>query len=151
MKTDYTIKPLDEPIIEFKDFGFKVAVTQELMYYKELLQPKFDLYEFVDWYDKRAIDLEKEGYYPIAEVTQYFRDLPIPKRLAAEVTDIYQDGGNAIYLQLLRFGEGYEDYWDIESVDDAVHFPNLKEAKLCYAKQGVVEALNHKGIKAKWL
>lgn len=65
MKTDYTIKPLDEPIIEFKDFGFKVAVTQELMYYKELLQPKFDLYEFVDWYDKRAIDLRKRGTTPL--------------------------------------------------------------------------------------
>ena len=150
-KDKYEIKSLDEDIIEFSDFGFKLAIIQVLMYRKELIKPKFDLHEFVLWYDKRTINLEEEGYYPIEEVTQYFRDLPIPKRLAPEVTEIYQDGGNEIYLQLIRFAEGYEDYWDIESAADLKYFPNLKEATICYAKQNVVGEFNGKGVKADWL
>lgn len=78
------------------------------MYNKRLLKPKFDLYEFVEWYDKRKIDIDEEGYQPIPEITQYFKDLSIPNRLASEVTEIYQDGGNEVYMQLLRFGEGCE-------------------------------------------
>lgn len=150
-KDKYTIKPLQEEVIEFKDFGFKLSIIQELMCNKDLLQPKFDLYEFVEWYDKREIDIEEEGYEPIAEVTQYFKDLPIPKRLATEITEIYQDGGNDVYLQLLRFGDGLENYWDIESIEDVQHFPNLKKVVLCYAKDGVIEAFNQKGIQADWL
>lgn len=150
-KDKYAIQQLNEDIIDFKDFGFKIAIIQELMYYKELLQPKFDLREFAAWYDKRKIDIEEEGYDPIPEVTQYFKNLPVPKRLASEITEIYQDGGNDIYLQLISFAGGDEDYWDIESIEDLVHFPNLKEATLCYARQGIVEALQEKGVKAKWL
>ena len=121
------------------------------MYNKELLEPKFDLYEFVAWYDKRKIDIEKEGYEPIPEVTQYFKDLPIPKKFASEITEIYQDGGNDIYMQLLRFGEGWEDYWDIETIEDVKQFPNLKKAILCYAKDDIVDQMNGIGIKAKWI
>jgi hypothetical protein len=147
----YLIKPPNEPVIEFTDFGFKLAVVQELMYEKGLLQPEFDLFEFVLWYPKRDIDLEKEGYDPIPEVTQYFKDLPIPKRLAREVTEIYQDGGNDIYLQLLRFAEGWEEYLDIETAADARQFPNLRKMVLCYAKPTVMDELTQMGIAAKWL
>ncbi|PKV48856.1 hypothetical protein ATE84_0870 [Aquimarina sp. MAR_2010_214] len=147
----YIIEKLYEEQIEFCDFGFKLSVIQELMYNKELLKPKFDLYEFIEWYDKREIDIEKEGYEPIPEVTQYFKDLPIPKRLASEITEIYQDGGNEIYLQLLRFGEGWEDYWDIETAKDAKQFPNLKKAILCYANENILDELNDMGIKTEWI
>ena len=150
-KDKYVIKKLNEEQIEFKDFGFKLSVIQELMYNKELLKPKFDLYEFAEWYDKREIDIEKEGYEPIAEVTQYFKDLPIPKKYASEITEIYQDGGNDIYMQLLRFGEGWEDYWDIKTIEDAKQFPNLKKAILCYTKDNIVDQMNSIGIKAKWI
>jgi len=150
-KGKYIIKSSNEEQIEFSDFGFKLSIIQELMYNKKLITPEFDLFEFVIWYTKRDIDLEKEGYEPISEVTQYFKDLPIPKRLANEITEIYQDGGNDIYLQLLRFGEGWEDYWDIETAKDAKQFPNLKKAILCYAKENVLDELNNMGIKADWL
>ncbi len=150
-KDKYVIKPLAEEQIEFEDFGFKLAVIQELMYHQELLKPMFKLSEFVDLYDKRKIDLEEEGYYPILEVTNYFKELPIPKRLASAVTEIYQDGGNKIYLNLLRFGEGWEEYWDIESVGDARQFPKLKKATLCYAKKNIVDELNAMGIDAAWI
>lgn len=150
-KDKYTIKELDEEVIEFYDFGFKLSIIQELMYNKELLKPKFDLYEFIELYEKRKIDIEEEGYEPIPEVTQYFKDLQVPKKYASEITEIYQDGGNDIYLQLLRFGEGWKDYWDIETVDDAKHFPNLKKAILCYAKENVIDELNEIGIDADWM
>ncbi|ABG59650.1 DUF6892 domain-containing protein [Cytophaga hutchinsonii] len=149
-KDTYIIKKLEEEIV-FVDFGFKLAIIQELMYNKKMIQPEFDLFEFVKWYPHRKIDLEKEGYQPIAEVTQYFKDLPIPQRLAAEITGIYQDGGNDIYLNLLRFGEGWETYWDIESIDDVKKFPNLKEVTLCYAKEHVLAELNAAGIQAEWI
>ena len=147
----YLIKELNEELIEFSDFGFKLSIIQELMYNKELIQPKFDLFEFVVWYTKRDIDLEEEGYEPIPEVTQYFKDLPIPKKYASAITEIYQDGGNDIYMQLLRFGEGWEDYWDIEFIDDVKQFPNLKKAVLCYAKNNIVDEMNKIGIKAEWI
>tara|TARA_R110002020_G_scaffold23460_5_gene78007 strand:- start:314 stop:1225 length:912 start_codon:yes stop_codon:yes gene_type:complete len=150
-KDKYTIKKLNEEHIEFNDFGFKLAIIQELMYNKELLKPKFDVYEFVEWYDKRQINIEEEGYTPIPEVTQYFKDLPIPKRLAPVITEIYQDGGNDVYLQLLRFGEGWENYWDIEIAQDAKQFPGLKKAVLCYAKDNVIDELNNMGIQAEWI
>ncbi|AXT52933.1 hypothetical protein D1818_19690 [Aquimarina sp. BL5] len=150
-KDKYTIRELDEEQIAFSDFGFKLSIIQELMYNKELLEPKFDLSEFIEWYDKRKIDIEKEGYEPIPEVTQYFKDLQIPKKLAAEITEIYQDGGNEIYLNLLRFAEGWENYWDIESSEDAKNFPNLKKVTLCYAKKNIVDELKDIGIDADWI
>lgn len=147
----YLIKNLNEENINFKDFGFKLAIIQELMYTKELLYPKFNLNEFVQWFPKRKINLEKEGYEPIKEVTQFFKDLPIPKSLASEITEIYQDGGNEIYLNLLRFGNNSEKFWDIECSEDTKHFSNLKKVTLCYAKENVLNELNEAGIKTEWL
>lgn len=147
----YLLKPLQEEVVEFEDFGFKIAVIQELMYTKNLLKPKFDLYEFAKWYKNRKIDLEKEGYEPIKEVTEYFRDLPIPKRLAPELTEIIMDGGNKIYTQLICFPEGDENYWNIKSANDAKHFPNLKKVVLSYANKHITADLNNLGIDTSWI
>ncbi|WP_291963631.1 DUF6892 domain-containing protein [Maribacter sp.] len=145
-KDKYILEPLKEEHIEFMDFGFKLAVIGELMYTQEVLHPKFELYEFAEWYNKRKIDIEEEGYAPIAEVTQFFKDIQIPKSMAGLLTEIYQDGGNEIYANLLRFGNGDEDYWDIKSAEDAKHFPNLKKVTLCYAKNTVYDDMISLGI-----
>jgi hypothetical protein len=121
------------------------------MYTQEILQPKFELYEFIEWYTEREIDIEEEGYEPIAEVTQFFRDIKIPKNMAPLLTEIYQDGGNEVYMNLLRFGNGTEDYWDIKSAVDAKQFPNLKKATLCYAEDAVFNEMNALGIDAESL
>lgn len=147
----YEIKPLEEPEIHFTDFNFKLCILQILMYEKELLQPKFDIYEFIKWYKKRKIDTKEERFEPIPEVMDYLKQLPIPLRLAIEVTEIYQDGGNDIYLNTCLGCEGYEDYWDIVSIKDIQHFPNLKKATLCYAKENVLDQLIQSGIEAKWI
>jgi hypothetical protein len=147
----YQLKPTNEECIEFSDFGFKLAVIQELMYIQEVLQPQFDVYEFAKCYTKRKIDIDQEGYEPIDEVTQYFIDVPIPKRLAPLVTRLYQDGGNEVYLHILPHGDGSEDYWDIKSSADAKHFPNLKKITLCYANDTIIDEITHMGIDAEWL
>lgn len=150
-ESKYEIKPLNEPEIHFTDFNFKLCILQILMYEKELLQPKLDIYEFIKWYKKRTIDTEKERFEPIPEVMDYLKQLPILVKYTHEITDIYQDGGNEIYLNTCLECEGYEDYWDIESTEDAKHFPNLKKATLCYAKENVLDELIQLGIEAKWL
>ena len=145
-KDKYIIKPLKEEVIEFADFGFKLAVIQELMYEQKLLKPKFDLYEFAKCYPNRKIDIENEGYEPIEEVTQYFKDLPIPKRLAPKVTKITLDYGNEIYNQLICFAEGDEDDWIVRSAKDAKHFPNLKKC-FCYSKNELADEFMRFGVK----
>ncbi|NRR92449.1 hypothetical protein HSX10_12800 [Winogradskyella undariae] len=147
----YSIKPLNEEEITFVDFGFKLSIIEELMYVKGLLKPLFDIHEFARWYKERDIDINEEGYEPIAEVEQYFKDLPIPKRLASEITEIYQDGGNDIYMNLSPFSGGAVEYWDIESAEDAKQFPNLKKATLCYAKDCVYDEFSALGIDAESL
>lgn len=87
---------------------------------------------------------------PIPEVTQYFKDLPIPKSLASEVTEIYQGGCNDIYLNICRFCPGDINEYDIENSEDAKHFANLKKVTLCYAKENVLNELNDMGIKSEW-
>ncbi|MFD1015425.1 DUF6892 domain-containing protein [Winogradskyella rapida] len=150
-KDKYNIKPLDEEVLTFVDFGFKLSIIEELMYMKGLMKPVFDLYEFADWYKARDIDIDEEGYEPIAEVTQYFKDLPIPKRLASEITDFYQDGGNDIYMNLCPFSGGDVEYWDIKTAIDAKQFPNLKKVTLCYATDEAYKEFEQMGIEAEWL
>ncbi|WP_458627050.1 DUF6892 domain-containing protein [Winogradskyella sp. PC D3.3] len=147
----YIIKPLEEEILTFEDFGFKLSIIEALMYTQELLKPQFDIHEFAKWYRAREINIDEEGYGPIAEVERYFKDLPIPKRLAKEVTEIHQDGGNDIYMNLAPFSGGAVDYWDIECSVDAKQFPNLKKAILCYAKDNVYDEFIAMGIATEWL
>ncbi|RCW92450.1 DUF6892 domain-containing protein [Winogradskyella arenosi] len=150
-KDKYSITPLDKEVLTFVDFGFKLSIIEELMYMKGLMKPVFDLYEFADWYQAREIDIDDEGYEPIAEVTQYFKDLPIPKRLASEITNFYQDGGNDIYMNLCPFSGGAVEYWDIKTAIDARQFPNLKKVTLCYATDEAYKEFEQMGIEAEWL
>lgn len=140
-----------EETIQFKDLGFKLSVIQVLMYEKGLLEPKFDIYEFIDSYADRKIDEEEERYEPIPEAMRYFKDLPIPKRFAQEITTIYQDGGNEVYLNTCLECGGDEDYWDIQSIEDLEHFPNLTKLTLCYATEAAFEAFKSKGLAVNWL
>ena len=121
------------------------------MYARDFLKPVFNVRDFANWHSERTIDIDEEGYEPIPEVVQYFRDLPIPMKLASEITEISQDGGNEIYLNLIPFADGWEEYWDIENIEDLKHFPNLKKAILCYAKKNIVDDFKGKGVDADWV
>lgn len=124
----WAIPLLEEKCLQFKNFNFKLAVVQELMYVQEVLKPKFDVYDFCENYTKRDIDPEEYYFEIIPEVKKWFQDLPIPASLAPLVTELYFDGGNEIYAQLIPFWDGESDDFDIESLteEDIRQFPNLK-------------------------
>ena len=119
---------IEEKCVQFKNFNFKLAVVQELMYVQEVLKPKFDVYDFCENYTERDIDPEDYYFEVIPEVKKWFMDLPIPASLAALVTELYFDGGNEIYAQLIPFWDGEDDVFDIKSLteEDISQVPNLK-------------------------
>lgn len=123
----YKYKEIEGEKIEFTDFNFKLAVIQQLMYNKKLIEPAFDLYDFVDNYKEREIDIEEEGYGFIPEVIEYFKNLEIDKKYAEEIVEIYQDGGDDIYGNVLRFWDGEDDVFNIRDFGDIKHFKNLKK------------------------
>ncbi|MBL0740908.1 DUF6892 domain-containing protein [Chryseolinea lacunae] len=144
----YVLTPRQGDFIVFKDFNFKLAVVNILMYEKKLITPAFDLYEFADLHRDRKIDIEKEGYAFIAEVTRYFTDLQIDRKFASKITKIVQDGGDEIYGQLLRFWDGEDNTFNIGSADDFDQFPNLKRVSLFGdTSSSVLDALRARGIK----
>lgn len=143
-----TNKVAGEAII-FADFNFKLAVIEELMYTKELIQPKFDIFEFADTYQERDIDVEEEGTNPILEAITYFKNLTIDKTLAEHLTQIYQDGGNDIYMNITPYWDGEDDSFTIQNYEDIQHFPNLKKMTLFSNDSKVYEELKSKGIEAQ--
>lgn len=145
----YKFKKISGEKIEFIDFNFKLAIIEELMYNKELLKPKFDVYEFAELYDKREIDIDEDGYEPILEVVEYFKKLEIDKKFAEEITEIYQDGGNEIYGMITPFWDGEDEMFDIQSFEDIKFFPNLNKMTLFGVNEKVFEELKTKGIDAK--
>lgn len=129
----YKLKKIKEQEIVFDNFNFKLAVIQKLMYEKELLLPKFDIYEFCDEYEKRDIDPIEEGYdKPIKEVMDWFKKYQIPLSLADEVDEICMDGGDDIYLQIMPNWDGEDDFYDINqiSIEEVSQFKNLKKLTL---------------------
>ena len=140
----------EEKCLQFKSFNFKLAVVQELMYVQEVLKPKFDVYDFCENYTKRNIDPEEYYFEVIPEVKKWFQDLPIPASLAPLVTELYFDGGNEIYAQLIPFWDGEDDVFDIESLteEDICQLPNLKviDGTAIFMSEEVRNLCKSKGI-----
>lgn len=148
----YKFHPIDEPELTFSDFNFKLAVIQRLMYEKEVLLPKFDVEEFAEEYPKREIDTLEEGDEPIKEVVNWFKKLQIPVSLADEVDEIHMDGGNDIYLQIIPYWDGEDDFFDLKKVtsEDLAQFKNLKKMTVMSRKyKQIAKVLEENGIEAK--
>ena len=129
----YKLPRLGEPVLEFKNLNFKLAVLNILMYEKGLLEPRFSIWEFADEYARRHIDPETEGYDSmVPEAADWFRRYPIPARLAPEITEIDMDGGDEINCQLAPNWDGEDDLFDINAIDEAElrQFPNLRRASI---------------------
>lgn len=148
-KEDYKLKKISGEKIEFKDFNFKLAIIEELMYNKELLKPKFDVYEFAEITKIKGFSATEGGYEPIPEVVEYFKAIEIDKKFAEQVTEIYQDGGNEIYMNVTPQWDGEDDVFNIQSFEDIKHFPNLKKMTLFETDIKVIEELKSKGIEIK--
>lgn len=148
----YELKHLEEPILKFDNFNFKLCIIQELMYKKDLLLPKFDAYEFAEEYDKREIDIDEEGYEPIEEIVEWFKKLEIPVSLASNIEEIIMDGGNEIYTQIIPFWDGEDDYFDVKDIseNEIKQFHNLKRIILLPSKDNanLIEKLKKYGIEA---
>ena len=135
----YEINHIEEPILKFDNFNFKLCVIQELMYRKNLLLPRFDVYEFVEEYETRKIDIDEEGYEPIEEIVDWFKKVEIPVSLAANVEEIIMDGGNEIYMQIIPFWDGEDDHFDIKDIteNEIKQFANLKRITLLPSEDNI--------------
>jgi hypothetical protein len=145
----YKIPKVQGEVLQFKDLNFKLAVLQVLMYDKELLQPKFDLSEFAEQYQKSDIDLDSEEAIP--EVLNYFKKYPIEKKYAEEITELYQDGGDDIYLQVAPCWDGEDDQFVIKSEKDAIQFSNLRKVTLFLGAKSIIKKFEALGVQAEWL
>lgn len=148
----FVLPKLDEPVLEFTNLNFKLAVIQKLMYEKNLLEPQFDIYEFAKEYTRREIDIDDEGYEPIKEAKKWFKDLQISKRLADEVTELEMDGGDDIYFQIVPFWDGEDEIFDINKIteEEVRQFPNLRHMTLMSSKpKKVMEVLEKCGVEVE--
>lgn len=136
---------------KFKDFNFKLAVIQQLMYSKKLLQPAFDVKTFVGPEKWRKIDEAKHPCKAVPGVKKFFRDLEIPQELLDQVEIIDQNYHNA-YHQVTPYWDGEGDEFNITSTEDVKLLPNLKKVVLLYDReQKMVAEFQAKGIEARYL
>ncbi len=142
---------LPSDAIDFADLNFKLAVIQELMYEQELLTPQFVLTDFLEEHVDREVDLSKEISEPIPEVLEYFRSLPVPTEFAPAVEELFQDGGNDIYMEIAPQWSGEDSTFDITDFTDTRHFPNLSAMTLLGVDEEVLDGLRRKGIDAQLL
>lgn len=128
-------------VLDFKDFGFKLAVINKLMYDDEVLTPKLEAQLFIekvrglnegDGYDV----IEEEGYDIIPEIKDYFEKLEITDDMVANITELVSDGGDDIYLEIIPFWDGEDEVYDVKSAEDVKLLPNLKSATLLFKWPG---------------
>jgi hypothetical protein len=103
-----------EPVLEIASFPFRLAIIQELMFGQDLLTPRFDVHDFAADRGAQSFDPDEVGYEVIPAVRDWFRELPIPARLAEHVETLVLDGGNDVYLQLIPQWDGEDASFDIE-------------------------------------
>ncbi|MCB1159764.1 MAG: hypothetical protein H7A25_12665 [Leptospiraceae bacterium] len=137
---------------DFKDINFKLAVINELMYVQELLEPKFDIFEFAESYKKRKIDTDEEGYDIIPEALEYFKNLQLSAELLQKIERLSQDGGDDVYMNIIPYWDGEDDVFNIKSVEDCKLVPNLKRVTVFYDEdESILEKFREKNIEAEFL
>ncbi len=118
--------PAQGPVLHFDTPAFGYAVVQQLMYDLELLDPQFDVHAFAGDTPGVTAPLENDGTV-IPEVAEWFATLPVPASLAEQVTELYLDGGNDIYLQLAPQWDGEDEAFVIPTISpqELAQFPRL--------------------------
>lgn len=123
------LKKEAEGNLHFDHFNFKLAIIQELMYEQEVLEPKFNAFEFCE---ERGLDYweygERYAYEIPPEIREWFEQLEIPLSLAKKVKRLYFDGGNEIYCQVAPIWDGEDDLFDVTAISETElqQFPNLR-------------------------
>ena len=139
-----------EEILYFDHLNFKLAVIQVLMYDLEVLKPSFDIYDYADQYSEEELDTESMEV--IKPALDYFEALSIPKKYADQVKEIYMDGGNEIYMNIIPQWDGEDETLDLNeiSLSELQQFPNLKEATILSSHfEGVKKIFDAAGIEVE--
>lgn len=136
---------------KFKDFNFKLAVIQQLMYSSNLLHPAFDVKTAVGQEKWQKIDREKHPSKAISEAKKFFKELDIPQSLLDRVETLDQNYHQA-YHQITPFWDGEGDEFNITSTEDAKLLPNLKKVVLFYEREPKLkEAFEALGFEVNYL
>ena len=151
-RESYKLKETDEELLHFDNINFKLTIIQVLMYDLLVLKPYFDIYDFAEEFSEEEIDTESMEI--IQPALDYMIDLPIPKKYAEQVQEIYMDGGNEIYLNLIPQWDGEDDGFDLNEVSlkELQQFPNLKQATIISSNfEHVKETFDKQGVQVKVL
>ncbi len=151
-RESYKLKGTDEELLHFDNINFKLTIIQVLMYDLLVLKPYFDIYDFAEEFSEEEIDTESMEI--IQPALEYMMNLPIPKKYAEQVQEIYMDGGNEIYLNLIPQWDGEDDGFDLNEVSlkELQQFPNLKQATIISSNfEHVKETFDKQGVQVKVL
>lgn len=151
-RESYKLKETDEELLHFDNINFKLTIIQVLMYDLRVLKPYFDIHDFADEFSEEEIDTESMEI--IQPALDYMIDLPIPKKYVEQVQEIYMDGGNEIYLNLIPQWDGEDDCFDLNEVSlkELQQFPNLKQATIISSNfEHVKETFDKQGVQVKVL
>ncbi len=125
-------KPVDEPApadaVEIRDFGFKLALIQAVMYELGALA-KFDVRTFAKGYLKREIDVEEEGYSVIPEAKRFFQKLPLSAAHLAQIRALAPDGGDDVYMNVAPYWGGEAEWFNIRSLAGIEHCTGLETVR----------------------
>ncbi|MCR4608467.1 MAG: hypothetical protein K5750_02075 [Eubacterium sp.] len=125
-KVNYNIVTPDEECLVFDTFNFKLAVINELMYNQLVLEPYFDIYDYMA-FKKAHWNLETDKN--VRAAVNYFKELPIPAGLADHVTEINMDGADEIYMNIAPEWDGRDERFDFNNLSETElkQFKNLKK------------------------
>ena len=151
-RESYKLKTPDEEVLHFDNINFKLAIIQVLMYDLEVLKPVFNIFDFAE--ESSELNIDTESMEIIQPALEYMMNLPIPKKYAEQVQEIYMDGGNEIYLNLIPQWDGEDDGFDLNEVSlkELQQFPNLKQATIISSNfEHVKEMFDKQGVQVKVL
>ena len=151
-RESYKLKETDEEVLRFDNINFKLTIIQVLMYDLEVLKPVFNIFDFSE--ESSELNIDTESMEIIQPALEYMMNLPIPKKYAEQVQEIYMDGGNEIYLNLIPQWDGEDDSFDLNEVSrkELQQFPNLKQATIISSNfEHVKKTFDKQGVHVKVL
>ena len=151
-RESYKLKETDEEQLYFENITFKLAIIQVLMYDLEVLKPVFNIFDVAE--ESSELNIDTESMEIIQPALDYMINLPIPKKYAEQVQEIYMDGGNEIYLNLIPQWDGEDDGFDLNEVSlkELQQFPNLKQATIISSHfEHVKKTFDKQGVQVKVL
>lgn len=151
-RESYKLKETDEEVLRFDNINFKLTIIQVLMYDLRVLKPYFDIYDFAEEFSE--LDIDTESMEIIQPALDHFEKLQIPKEYAQHVQEIYMDGGNEIYMNLIPQWDGEDETFDLNEVgvEELRQFPNLEEATIISSNfEHVKKTFDKQGVQVKVL